>query len=85
MSQVRSTATRGKSRLVCFVMQAVISANLQLLRSRGYNRFQSFDERTTSAWFEVPSQWERLADVVPNTVAAVAGHWALSVEGTTQK
>lgn len=39
----------------------------------GYNKFQTLDENTKSAWSEVLSQYQRRADLIPNIVATVKG------------
>ena len=39
----------------------------------GYNRIQSLDEATRSAWSEVLNQYQRRSDLIPNLVATVKG------------
>ena len=73
-----------KSRLLRFVMYAVISANLLVLGGCGYNQFQSLDEQTTSAWSEVLNQYQRRADLIPNIVATVKGEAAFEQDTLTR-
>ncbi len=50
----------------------------------GYNRFQSLDEQTKSAWSEVLNQYQRRADLVPNIVATVKGQANFEQDTLTQ-
>lgn len=40
----------------------------------GYNKFQTLDETSKSAWSEVLNQYQRRADLVPNLVNVVKGY-----------
>ncbi|MEO5606560.1 MAG: LemA family protein [Polaromonas sp.] len=55
-----------------------------LLGGCGYNRFQSLDEQTKSAWSEVLNQYQRRADLVPNIVATVKGEAAFEQDTLTK-
>ena len=57
-----------KNRL--FLLFVTVAAALAL-SGCGYNRFQTLDEQTKSAWSEVLNQYQRRADLVPNIVASV--------------
>ena len=50
----------------------------------GYNQFQSLDEQTKSAWSEVLNQYQRRADLVPNSVATVKGEAAFEQDTLTK-
>lgn len=57
------------------VLRLVISILVVLAVSGcGYNRLQSTDEQTKSAWSEVLNQYQRRADLVPNLVNTVKGY-----------
>lgn len=55
------------------LMLFVTAAAALALSGCGYNKFQSLDEQTKSAWSEVLNQYQRRADLVPNIVASVKG------------
>ena len=70
-----------KNRL--FLLFATVAAALAL-SGCGYNRFQSLDEQTKSAWSEVLNQYQRRADLVPNIVASVKGQANFEQETLTK-
>ena len=47
-----------------------------LLSGCGYNTMQTQDEQIKSAWSEVPNQYQRRADLIPNLVNTVKGYAA---------
>ncbi|MBN8550169.1 MAG: LemA family protein [Deltaproteobacteria bacterium] len=57
--------------LLQFVLAALLITSLT---GCGYNRLQSTDEQTKSAWSEVLNQYQRRADLVPNLVSTVKGY-----------
>lgn len=52
----------------------LIASMLVALSGCGYNRLQTTDEQTKSAWSEVLNQYQRRADLVPNLVSTVKGY-----------
>ena len=70
-----------KNRL--FLLFATVAAALAL-SGCGYNRFQTLDEQTKSAWSEVLNQYQRRADLVPNIVASVKGQANFEQETLTK-
>ena len=40
----------------------------------GYNTMQAQDEAANAAWSEVPNQYQRRADLIPNLVNTVKGY-----------
>jgi LemA protein len=50
----------------------------------GYNKFQTLDETSKSAWSEVLNQYQRRADLVPNLVNVVKGYADHEKEVLTQ-
>ena len=70
-----------KNRL--FLLFVTVAAALAL-SGCGYNRFQSLDEQTKSAWSEVLNQYQRRADLVPNIVATVKGEAAFEQDTLTR-
>ena len=59
-------------------------ATVLALTGCGYNDFQRLDEQTKSAWSEVPNQYQRRADLVPNIVASVKGEANFEQETLTK-
>ena len=70
-----------KNRL--FLLFVTVAAALAL-SGCGYNRFQTLDEQTKSAWSEVLNQYQRRADLVPNIVASVKGQANFEQETLTK-
>jgi LemA protein len=58
-----------------FAVALAVLAGL-LLSGCGYNKIQSTDEQTKSAWSEVLNQYQRRADLIPNLVKTVQGYAA---------
>lgn len=56
-----------------FLKLAVVLLVLNL-SGCGYNKFQTLDETSKSAWSEVLNQYQRRADLVPNLVNVVKGY-----------
>ena len=50
----------------------------------GYNDFQRLDEQSKAAWSEVLNQYQRRADLIPNTVASVKGEANFEQETLTK-
>ncbi len=69
------------SRILSLTFAVLLSL---LLGGCGYNRFQSLDEQTKSAWSEVLNQYQRRADLVPNIVATVKGEAAFEQDTLTK-
>ena len=69
------------SRILSLTFVVLLS---MLLGGCGYNKFQSLDEQTKSAWSEVLNQYQRRADLVPNIVATVKGEAAFEQDTLTK-
>ena len=62
----------------------VTLASLLSLTGCGYNDFQRLDEKSKAAWSEVPNQYQRRADLVPNIVATVKGEASFEQDTLTK-
>ena len=69
------------SRILSLTFVVLLS---MLLGGCGYNKFQSLDEQTKSAWSEVLNQYQRRADLVPNIDATVKGEAAFEQDTLTK-
>jgi LemA protein len=72
-------------RLLCHFSRLLLGlATALALGGCGYNDFQRLDEQTRAAWAEVPNQYQRRADLIPNLVNTVKGEANFEQETLTR-